>query len=121
MADYGSKTVQNSNKVHNIKLMYEAKDGADHLRADADSWVIRQGDELTFESVAGDVHVLMIPGDMFSAEEFRTGDKPVVVNTSAGFKFCCGVKSGSTVIGYPEHQRFGHDVEPAPSNRGTTP
>jgi hypothetical protein len=120
MADNDSKTDE-SKIVHNIKLFYEPIDGVDHVRADdVDTMHIRVGDELHFESDAGDVHVLMIPAAMFSAEEFRTGDKPLVVNASAAFKFCCGLKSGSTVIGYPEHQRFGHNVDTPPADRGTT-
>jgi hypothetical protein len=121
MAVSSSNTVPSRKTFHNIKLIYESVDGVEHLRADADSWDIREGDELHFESAAGDVHVLMIPGDQFSAEEFRTGDKPVVVYTSTSFNFCCGVKSGSTVIGYPEHQRFGTHVEQPSPDRGTTP
>ena len=103
-------------KTHTITLTYDPN--GQTLTTDAKKMTIQKDDSLTFVSAAGPVRVLMIPGERFSAGEFRTGDAPITINVAGKFRFCCGVTIGPEVIGYPLHQRFGD--EPTVGDGGGT-
>jgi len=91
---------------HNIELIYNPVE--DRLEFNDPGTLTQAGDELTFESGAGPVRVLMIPEHRFSAAEYRTGDAPIVVKDSFDFTYCCGLVVDGHVVGYPEHRRFGN-------------
>src|SRR3954453_22066050 len=104
--------------IHNIKLTYDP--AAENVTAENSADPIRKGDQLNFDCDLGPVHLLMIPGDQFSAAEFKTGDYPLEVRTNSGFRYCCGVTVAGKSIGFPAHQNFGQSEDPPPDGRGTT-
>ena|SRR5436190_1734950 len=106
--------------IHNIKLIHEVVNGVDSLTCHAHSWHVKKGDTLAFQSDAGPVHVLMIPGEPFSAAEYRTGDPEIQVNTEQPFRICCGITVDGRVVGFPDHKRFGKEVDEPPPAAGTT-
>src|SRR3954468_2936229 len=106
--------------IHNIKLFHEVVDGQDSLTCHAHSWHVKKGDHLAFQSDAGPVHVLMEPGGPFSASEYRTGDPAIEVNAEQPFRICAGITVDGRVIGFPEHTRFGKEVDEPPPAAGTT-
>jgi hypothetical protein len=112
-----SESIQASQTIHTITLMYDVAQQT--VTTDAKSKSIQQGDALEFFCKAGDVRVLMIPPEKFAVAEYRSGDAPIVVGALERFKFCCGVNIDGVVIGYPEHQRFGDDVETGGGGSGT--
>ena len=95
--------------IHKITLTYDAD--PENVTSNVKAVTIAVGDGMDFVSDAGPVRVLMIPGDNFSAGEFRTGDNPIVAKVPQAFRFCCGVNIQGKVVGYPLHQRFGDDSE----------
>ena len=103
--------------IHQITLTYNAD--PENLTSDVKAKKITAGDSLEFVSNAGPVRVLMIPGDQFSAGEFRSGDEPVTATVAQPFRFCCGVNIAGKVVGYPLHQRFGDSGEIKSGGSGT--
>ncbi len=72
---------------------------------------IKPGDTLAFSSKDGPVNVWLTPEDMFSATSFAQDSPPVQVLRSGQGRICWGLVVKGKVVGYPDNQSFGHDVE----------
>jgi len=95
---------------HTIKLTYNST--TDTVETDPDPIHLKVGDTATFTSAQGPVNILLLPAGHFSAPEFHSGDQPVSRLQAGPAKLCCGVVINGVVLGFPDHQRFGHQIFP---------
>ena len=98
----------NDKPLHTIKLTYDIAKGT--VTSEPAFIEMEKDSKLEFVSGTDPVRV-MIPGKLFSAAEFRTGDDPVTANRKGKFKYCCGVKIKGKVYGYPLNRDSGNDGE----------
>jgi hypothetical protein len=82
------------------------------INSDPDPIRFNAGDTLEFVSRQGPVDVLLLPERFFSAIRYKTGDPPVTVLKAQHFKFCCGVKIGGDIFGFPDDLRYGKEEDP---------
>lgn len=93
-----------------ITLTYNL--ATDTVTSDPETIKLEVGDTVEFTSAQGPVNILFLPVGHFSANEFHAGDKPVQRLRLGSAKVCCGVVVDGVVFGFPEHQRFGHQIIP---------
>lgn len=72
---------------------------------------VKEGDTIEFTSDHGTVNVRFTPAELFSASHFTTGADRIRVLKSGKARICWGLVVDGVVIGYPENERFGHNVE----------
>jgi hypothetical protein len=93
-----------------ITLTYDL--AADAVLTDPPTIALEVGDTVTFTSPQGPVNILFLPAGHFSAKEYHPGDQPVQRLQIGPAQVCCGVVIDGKVFGYPDHQRYGHQIIP---------